>query len=167
VLRSQQGNNNAYCQDNELGWFDWRLTQQHATMLRYTRELIALRRRHPSLTTNRYFTGRPVPGRATPDISWHGTRLNEPLWHDPNAQVLACTLAGLSDAEADLHIIFNMSDQTLNAPLPPMDGRRWHGALDTALASPQDIAPPAVQVAILADHYTVQPHSAVVLEART
>jgi glycogen operon protein len=68
VMRSQRGNNNAYCQDNELGWFDWRLTEQHADMLRYTRELIALRRRHPSLTVNRYYSGEPA-GR---DSGCHG-----------------------------------------------------------------------------------------------
>jgi glycogen operon protein len=167
VLRTQHGNNNAYCQDSELGWFDWRLTEQNADMLRFTRELIALRRRHLSLTTNRYFNGAPPPGRDIPDLAWHGTRLNEPLWHDPNTQVLACTLAGLSDAEADLHVILNMSEQTLDAPLPDIPGRRWHRALDTALAAPRDITAPAAQTAMQAGLYTVQPRSVVVFEART
>ena len=57
VLRSQRGNNNAYCQDNALSWFDWRLVESNREMLRFTRELIALRQRHPSLTRNRFFTG--------------------------------------------------------------------------------------------------------------
>ena len=72
VLRSQGGNNNAYCQDNALSWFDWALTERNRDMLRFVRELIALRRRHPCLTANRFFTGAPVPGRGLPDISWHG-----------------------------------------------------------------------------------------------
>lgn len=166
VLRSQQGNNNAYCQDNALGWFDWRLTEQNAAMLRYTRELIALRRRHASLTRNRYFNGARLPGREIADVAWHGTRLNEPLWNDPNARVLGFTLGGLDAAEADLHVILNMSDLGFDAPLPPTDGRRWQRALDTALAAPQDIAPPAAQTAISTDRYPVQPRSVVVLEAR-
>ena len=165
VLRTQHGNNNAYCQDNELGWFDWQLTEQNADMLRFTRELIALRRRHRSLTTNRYFSGAQVAGRNVPDVVWHGTRLNEPLWHDSNAQVLACTLAGLSSDEADLHVILNMSEQTLQAPLPNYDGRCWQLALDTALSSPQDITPPAAQTTVRGE-YVVQPRSVVVLEAR-
>jgi glycogen operon protein len=169
VLRTQHGNNNAWCQDNDLGWFDWRLTDRNADMLRYTRELIALRRRHPSLTTNRYFTGQPVPGRAVPpvaDVVWHGIRLNEPLWQDSSARVLAFTVAGLSDAEADLHVILNMSEQALDAPLPDMGGRRWHRALDTALASPQDVTPAAEQTVLPALRYAVPARSVVVLEAR-
>lgn len=169
VLRTQQGNNNAWCQDNDLGWFDWSLTERNATMLRYTRELIALRRRHPCLTVNRYFSGQPVPGRTVPlaaDVNWHGIRLNEPLWHDPHAQVLAFTLAGLSEAEADVHVILNMSGQHLDAPLPDLGARRWHRALDTALSAPQDIRPPADQTVLPALRYAVQPRSVVVLEAR-
>jgi len=168
VLRGQQGNNNAYCQDNELGWFDWRLMEQNAGMLRYTRELIALRRRHPCLTTNRYFSGAPAPGRDRPDVVWHGIRLNEPLWHDPQARVLACTLTGLEVGEADLHLILNMSDQALAAPLPLIPGRPWHRAVDTARPSPQDIVPPGEQRALdpSAGHYEVRPRGVVVLEAR-
>ena len=168
VLRSQQGNNNAYCQDNELGWFDWSLVERHAHMLRYTRELIALRRRHPCLTINRYFSGKPVSGRTRPsgpDIVWHGARLNEPLWNDRNAQVLAFTLTGLSDAEADLHVILNMSTRDFEAALPDAGQRRWQRALDTALAAPQDILPPAEQTALTSALYPVQPRSVVVLEA--
>ena len=169
VLRSQHGNNNAYCQDNELGWFDWRLLERHADMLRYTRELIALRRRHPCLTTNRYFNGKPVPGRTGPfgsDVVWHGVRLNEPLWDDRDARTLAFTLTGLSDAEADLHVVLNMSTQAFEAPLPDPGQRRWQRALDTALAAPQDILPPVEQPPLTHAYYPVQPRSVVVLEAR-
>ena len=68
VLRSQRGNNNAWCQDNALSWFDWRSVEINRDMLRFTRELTALRRRHPCLITNRFFHGEPVPGRGVPDI---------------------------------------------------------------------------------------------------
>ena len=88
VLRSQGGNNNAYCQDNALSWFDWSLVESNRDMLRFTRELIALRRRHACLTANRFFDGSPVPGRGIPDIAWHGARLNEPAWHDGQGRFL-------------------------------------------------------------------------------
>ena len=88
VLRSQRGNNNAYCQDNALSWFDWRLVEANRDMLRFTRELIALRRRHACLTANRFFDGKPVRGRGIPDIAWHGARLNEPAWHDGQGRFL-------------------------------------------------------------------------------
>jgi glycogen operon protein len=166
VMRSQGGNNNAYCQDNELGWFDWRLTEQNTDMLRYTRELIALRRRHPSLTANRFYTGELLPGRGIPDIRWHGARLGEPLWHDAQARVLAMTVAGIGHDEADLHAVFNMSDDAIDAALPEISGRHWQVALDTALPSPQDVMSPAEQSARGDLRYVVQPRSVVVLEAR-
>ena len=165
VLRSQRGNNNAYCQDNEISWFDWGLVE-HNNMLRYTRELIALRRRHPSLTANRFFTGAVVAGRNLPDIAWHGIQLNEPLWHDYQCRVLACTIAGQEEDEADLHVIMNMSEQMLEAPLPVIQGRKWHIALDTALDSPEDISVPDVQIYYAGTCYFSQPRSIAVLEAR-
>jgi len=166
VLRTQNGNNNAWCQDNEIGWFDWRLTEDNTDMLRYTRELIALRRRHPSLTVNRFYSGAPVPGRDVVDILWHGVRLNEPLWHDPEARVLACTIAGRSDEEEDLHVIFNMSDRVFDAPLPGMTQRHWHLAIDTGHPAPADISTPEDQMPLSAASYRVDARSVVVLEAR-
>jgi len=105
VLRSQGGNNNAYCQDNALSWSDWSLVETNRDMLRFTRELIALRRRHPCLTANRFFDAKPVPGRGIPDIAWHGARLDEAPWYDGQGRFLRFTLAGLAAGEEDLHVI--------------------------------------------------------------
>ena len=96
VLHTQKGNNNAWCQDNELSWFDWSLVEKNRDMLRFVKELIALRRRHPNLNRREFLTGEQVSGRGLPDIAWHGYRLDEPLWFDYSAQYLAYTLAGLS-----------------------------------------------------------------------
>ena len=123
VLRSQGGNNNAYCQDNALSWFDWTLTETNRDMLRFTRELIALRRRHACLTANRFFSGQLVPGRSIPDIAWHGTRLDEPPWQDVEGRFLRFTMAGLEPGEEDLHAILNMSDQARDVVLPPIPSR--------------------------------------------
>jgi glycogen operon protein len=165
VLRSQRGNNNAYCQDNELSWFDWRLVEANSGMLRFTRELIALRRRHPSLRRRRFLTGRPAPGDSLPDVSWHGEALREPPWHDPGARLLAFTLAGTRAGEAPLHAILNMSDTARPVAIPGLAGRVWRRALDTALAPPRDIARPGEQPAVEGERYLAQPRSVVVLEA--
>ncbi len=165
VLRSQRGNNNTWCQDNALSWFDWRLVEVNRDMLRFTRELIALRKRHPSLTRNRFFTGQPPPGRKLPDIAWHGQQLREPLWHDPQAKVLAFTIAGLSTDEEDLHVILNMSEQPVAAQLPEIAGRRWHLTLDTAAASPHDVAPREQRRRHAVPTCRVGPRSVAVLEA--
>jgi len=166
VLRSQQGNNNAYCQDNALAWFDWELPEQNADMLRFVRELIAFRKRHPSLTTNRYFTGQAMPGRELADIAWHGAELDRPLWDDPHARVLACTIAGLDGNEPDLHLVMNMSETPLQAALPAIRGRHWYVALDTAQAPPLDILPPSRQSALGRSRCEVAARSVVVLEGR-
>jgi glycogen operon protein len=167
VLRSQRGNNNAYCQDNPLSWLDWTLDDTQREMLRYMRELIALRRRHACLTTNRFFTGRPVRGRGIPDVTWHGPRPGEPPWHDREGRFLAYTLAGLSGDEEDLHVVLNMSEQSVDAALPSIPGRRWHVALDTSRPSPQDIVAPAQQQLHGGESCSVGGRSVVVLEART
>ena len=165
VLRTQRGNNNAYAQDNEISWFDWRLVETRRAMLRFVRELIALRRRHPSLTANRFFHGQPVPGRQRPDIAWHGARLDAPGWGDPNGRMLAVTLAGTGD-EDDLHVILNMADAAIDVEIPRIADRTWHVAIDTARESPFDVVEPAHQVPYAGPRYRTSARSVVVLEAR-
>jgi isoamylase len=166
VLRTQGGNNNAYCQDNALAWFDWGLVERNRDMLRYTRELIALRKRHACLTTNRFFDGRPVPGRDLPDIAWHGAQLGEAPWGEHDGRFLRFTIAGLSENEEDLHVILNMSDAALDVELPTIPGRRWHLALDTARDSPADIVSRGAQNAHEGTSRAAGARSVVVLEAR-
>jgi glycogen operon protein len=165
VLRSQAGNNNAWCQDNATSWLDWGLLDESGDVLRFTRELIALRRRHPVLTADRFFDGRPVPGRGLPDIAWHGASLDPPEWSGPG-RLLRFTMAGLGADEEDLHVILNMSDETVTVPLPDIPERRWHVALDTARPSPADIVPRPQQAPHAAGSCAAGPRSVVVLEAR-
>jgi glycogen operon protein len=166
VLRSQRGNNNAYAQDNELSWFDWRLLDTQREMFRFTRELIALRRRHPSLRRTRFLSGRPA-GLQLPDITWHGERLFEPGWHDSESRLLAFTLAGTTDGETPLHVILNMWWEARSVAVPELAHREWRCVVDTALPSPDDIAPVAQQRMHVAGVYVAQARSVVVLEART
>lgn len=125
VLRTQRGNNNGYCQNNELSWFDWGLTESNREMLEFTRAMIALRHRHPSLRRKRYLTGQPNDGSALADIVWHGTALDAPDWDDPDAASLAFTLAGLTAEEQPLHIMLNMHDEALDFAVPAPAGVNW------------------------------------------
>jgi glycogen operon protein len=165
VLRSQQGNNNAYCQDNELSWLDWNLMEKNRDMLRFTREMIALRKRHPSLMRRRFLSGKAAPGSALPDVAWHGYQLGKPLWDDPRAQVLAYTLAATNPDEAHLHIILNMSEQSHEFPLPEVAGHAWQVAVDTGAEPPADIIPRAQQQPVVGLRCPVARRSVVVLEA--
>jgi glycogen operon protein len=165
VLRTQRGNNNAWCQDNELSWFDWGLVETNRDMLRFVRELIALRKRHPALRRRRFLTGRPEAGAEIPDIRWHGERLGQPPWQDHASRVLAFTLAGTHPREAPLHVMLNMTSTPCTAAVPQLPGHAWRRAVDTARAAPLDIAPPAEQARVPAHHCAVAPRSVVVLEA--
>jgi isoamylase len=166
VLRTQQGNNNGYCQDNELSWFDWTLTEKNREMLHFVKEMIAFRKRHPCLMRKHFLTGKKKEEAPFPDVAWHGTKLNEPLWHDPDAQILAYTLGRQREGEEDLHIIFNMSDHRVEMPLPSLSGRTWHRAIDTGQPSSRDIFEPSDQPRMKESFYRVSSHSVVVFESR-
>jgi glycogen operon protein len=166
VLRTQQGNNNCYCQDNELGWFDWTFTEKHGDMLRFVRQMISFRRRHPSLMRNRFLTGRAKKDARLPDITWHGTRLNEPEWNDPSSQFLAFTLAGESEGEEDIHTVLNMSENSVRVILPPISHRAWHLAVNTSFPSLTDILEPQDQPVVTESNYLVSSRSVVIFESR-
>ncbi|ALL70560.1 Glycogen debranching enzyme (plasmid) [Paraburkholderia caribensis MBA4] len=164
VLRSQRGNNNGYCQDNALSWFDWGSVPRASAMLRFVRELIALRRRHPSLRRRRFLTGQPAHGHSIADVSWHGDQLCAPGWQDPCARLLAFTFGGEAEGEAPLHVILNMDDSMHRVALPALDGRDWHRIVDTARNSPADIVASPHEGPTEADDCQVQARSVVVLE---
>ncbi len=162
--RTQQGNNNAYCQDNEISWVDWTLLEKHQDVFRFFRTMIAFRKAHPVLHRRHFFTGAINP-RGLAETTWHGCALNSPGWDNPWSRVLALTLGGKQD-QADLHIMLNMDDQDLDFELPIVPGRRWHRAFDTALPSPEDAAEPGAEVAISGVACMVKGRSVVVLLSR-
>ena len=166
VLRTQRGNNNTWCQNNELSWFDWRLVETEREILEFVRGMIALRRRHPNLTNNAFYTGKPLPDRNVPDIMWHGVRLNEPAWHDGNCQFLAFTIAGLTANEPDLHVILNMADAAVAAPLPSVPGRVWCLIVDTGDTVTTGVLQQKDQQPVLTLVWHVQPRSVVIFEGR-
>ncbi|HVM08984.1 MAG TPA: glycogen debranching protein GlgX [Acidimicrobiales bacterium] len=95
--RTQGGNNNAYCQDNEISWFDWTNTQEHLDLLGFTRRLMDFRRAHPVLRRRRWFQGRPIRGSAEKDIAWlnpDGTEMSDEDWDVGFAKVLGVFLNG-------------------------------------------------------------------------
>src|SRR5205823_1669049 len=90
IRRTQMGNNNAYCQDNEISWFDWKLTEQHQGLFRFFKYMIAFRRNHANLCGGSFFTGEPN-AQGQKDIDWHGCKLYSPGGNEPNSRVLAFT----------------------------------------------------------------------------
>lgn len=145
--RTQGGNNNAYCQDNETSWFDWSLVEQNADLIRFVQGLIGFRRMQPALRRSRFLTGRPQDHRGIPDVSWfqpNGTPAN---WDSSNGTVL-CWLAKPAvyddpeEAGRDVLILFNPSSDTHLFQLPEQTrGQRWRLFVDTSAISPGDVYP--------------------------
>jgi isoamylase len=165
ICRTQQGNNNAYCQDNKLSWFNWQDVNTNRSMLQFWQRLIAFRKAHPRLFRNRYYDGE-INKHGLSDISWHGCELNKPGWYDTSGLALAMTLGAREDGE-DLHIMFNMYWEGLEFELPEIEGEKWYRAIDTFLSSPADITATGEEIVHNASHYKVNAHSVVVLISKT
>ena len=161
LRRTQLGNNNAYCQDSEISWFDWDTAGRNEAMFRFFKQLIAFRKRHSVLRRPRFFTGQ-VNERGLRDVAWHGCNLFQPGFNDPGSHVLAFTL-GSFDGEADLHVMMNMDAQPLEFEVPEITGRSWNRAIDTSAASPYDIAEPGGEKPYPGGRCTVDHRSIVVL----
>jgi isoamylase len=164
VLHSQRGNNNGYCQNNDIGWLDWDLVERNRDMLDFTRAMIAFRRRHPTLSRQRFLTGEPEGDQDIPDIRWHGRELDEPGWDDPDCRILAFTLAGARAGEPVLHVMLNMGEGVEDFAIPELPGIGWGLAIDTA-RDPSFIDPLDGSSRVV-DRYPVQGRSVVTLEGR-
>ena len=141
-LRTQQGNNNAWCQDNEISWLNWDLAKQNADMVRFVRELIALRKGHPALRRHTFFRGKGADGQQERDIRWHGVEAFKPDF-SATSRTLAYTLNGRQtgrEPDCDFYVAMNAWRETLSFGIPPAPtGRRWRRVVDTGQESPKDI----------------------------
>lgn len=160
VGRTQKGNNNPYCQDNEISWFDWTLVEKNSDILRFFKMMIRFRKRYGSLCRRKFFNGE-LNQQGIPDISWHGTKLYRPGWEDSSARVLAYTLGGFN-GEADIHVILNMHWENLEFEIPDITGKNWCKLIDTAEPSPKDIVEIEQGVVISSKNYLVKDRSVVV-----
>jgi glycogen operon protein len=161
VRRTQRGNNNAYCHDDELTWFDWGLLDRHADILRFVRLLMAFRQHRDVVAGQARLTLNELLVKAT--IEWHGVTLARPDWND-HSRALAFTMRSVS-GRFRLHVMLSAYWEPLAFEIPPpsAEGGTWRRCLDTALAPPEDIAPWDLAPAVDATTYTVAPRSIVVL----
>jgi isoamylase len=128
--RTQGGNNNAYCQDNETSWHDWSCLEQHKEIFRFTRGMIAFRRAHPILSKEQFYTDA--------EINWFGPQGGLPNWSDPKEKRFACLIQ--EDKQRALCLMFNAGADPVDFRLPPLlPGARWHLAVDTSREAPQDL----------------------------
>ncbi|RDC62721.1 glycogen debranching protein GlgX [Adhaeribacter pallidiroseus] len=145
ISRTQNGNNNAYCQDNEISWLNWQ--NADTELLAFTRKLIHLRKNHPIFRRRRWFQGQPIKGIGVEDIAWFlpdGSEMTEEHWNQDFAKSLAVYFSGIGlhskgpkgehVYDDSFYIIFNASDIPLPFKLPLKKyGDKWTKILDTSL----------------------------------
>jgi isoamylase len=165
--RTQQGNNNAYCQDNEITWFDW--SQPDTGLREFTRKLIALRRAHPVFRRSRF-----LAGAEASELRWFtpaGTEMNAADWADPNALAIALYLDGSDDpdqapdgtwlADDDFLVLVNAWWEPLDYTLPATrEQAAWRAEIDTYRLAPPASAPASQRAG---ERITVGPRSVVAL----
>ncbi|MEH6564301.1 MAG: glycogen debranching protein GlgX [Halopseudomonas sp.] len=142
--RTQGGNNNAYCQDNEIGWIDWQLSDEGVSLLAFTRRLLSLRRAYPMLRRGRFLVGEYNEELDVLDVAWlrpDGEPMQPDNWDDPNARTLGVLFDGRaqptglprSGEDATVLLLFNAHDETVDFYLPEVaGGQEWACLLDTA-----------------------------------
>lgn len=155
--RTQSGNNNAYCQDNAISWFDWGLLDRNRDLFEFVRNMIAFRRRHPVLSREEFY--RPQ------DLSWFSASGWMPEW-DLDA-ALGCRVHDAAGGDNELCMLFNPTTHAVNFVLPHAPGGQvWRKAIDTAASSPFDVCEPNGEVPLFEQtSLLVREHSLVVLVA--
>ncbi len=145
--RTQQGNNNGYCQDNEISWYDWNLTKGNQSLFEFVKKIICLRQQHPVFRRRRFFQGRRIRGAEVKDISWirpDGKEMTDEDWNKGFVRSLGMRLSGDSIEETDFKgnriqddtflVLLNAHHEPLPFTLPAHKKEvRWQPVLDTAV----------------------------------
>jgi glycogen operon protein len=164
IGRTQQGNNNAYCQDNEISWVDWSLAEKNAGLLRFFQLMIAFRKRCPLLRRQSF----QLHGEGGFHITWHGIKRAKPDWgHDSRTLAMQLTQVHDEHARDDLHFIANAYSGDLDFELPQIAEREWFRVADTAQPSPLDIAEDGQEFPLLSqERYLLKARSVAIFVAK-
>jgi glycogen operon protein len=173
--RTQGGNNNAYCQDGPISWYDWTASDDSAAMTRFTARAVALQAAHPALRRRTFLTGARDGASPLPDVTWlgpDGAVLAGGAWDEPGARFLGWLLAGdrvdLIDAagaplrDDDVLVLANAGPDPVTLPLPGRTGASWTVELDTGSS---DGAPASATPSAVGTPITVAPLTLVVATA--
>jgi len=166
--RTQKGNNNAYCQDNEISWYDWSFVERHPDILRFCRELIKFRRRHPAFKRSDFFSGQDLSLNGLPDITWLDEKCSPVDW-SREKNLLAILIDG-SKAEIqadrddnDFFLMFNATSEEVRFVISdPPSGKVWQRKIDTSM-SPDILDMNVVEDLHRQEYYKVAPRSFVLL----
>jgi glycogen operon protein len=146
IGHTQHGNNNAYCQDNEMSWLNWSLQPPDRDLLAFVQRMINLRKRHPVFRRRHFFQGRPIKGANIKDVLWltpGGKEMGEEEWRDPSVSCLGMFLSGQGLEETDERgkklsdenflLLLNAHHEDVSFTLPSLrSNTRWTAWMDTS-----------------------------------
>lgn len=173
MANTQWGNNNAYCQDNEISWLDWRLLEKNRELFSFFRKMIAFRKAHPVLRNRSHFQNKDYMGSGIADITWHGQKAWYADW-SPESRRIAFLLCGRhakggTVEDNGIYVALNMYWETAVFQLPELPhDMTWHVSANTDAKSPQDIWEPGKEVRLKdQSSFVVGPRSVVILLGKT
>lgn len=165
--RTQLGNNNTYCQDNQISWVDWSRKNKFEDIFEFTKKMINFRKKHCALRRDRFFTGKDIGGDGIADITWHGV---EPFKPDFSyfSRSLAFMISGddyiknCQEKDQDIYVALNAFDQDLIFEIPKLpNGKEWYRVVDTSKESPNDFLEDPLKVE--SPKYKVKSRSSIIL----
>jgi glycogen operon protein len=168
-LRTQRGNNNAYCQDNDISWFNWEDVERNQDTMAFFKKAIAFTNRYTILQRRKFSLGADLDANNIPDLSWFGRDLQPPDWLDPELRTICLHLNG-GEEQSDvgqyfLYMILNADFHMQSVKIPPVpNGTCWYRVVDTSLPPGEDFLETGHEIPLdPADRYLVNPRSTVVL----
>jgi glycogen operon protein len=168
MRRTAEGNNNTVFQDNELNWINWEYAKTYADTLRFTKLMIAFRKRHKFVRRWRYLTDEKADTPALRNIAWHGVKPSEPDFSG-TSRFIAWVLEAFQTAERSdvpIYIASNTFWEPLTIDLPETQGKRWYRVVDTSLPVGEDIVPEEEAFFLPETRYKVNPRTTIVLVAK-
>jgi glycogen operon protein len=167
--RTQQGNNNTYCQDNELSWMDWGLIDKNRELFDFCKKLIAMRKQYTVLQRPTFMQGEDKDSDQVPDIAWYNPFLETPEWEDEHNKFIAYQLDGseVPSELGDYHlfILLNAHFEAQTSRLTQHEGQRWYRILDTSYKQGEDFMDQQEELDPQ-DSYLVSPYSIAILISR-
>ncbi len=168
-MRTQKGNNNAYCQDNEISWFNWDQLKQNSDIFEFFKKAIAFTKRYTILQRRKFFFGKDMDADNIPDIMWCGKDGSKPSWDDPGLRTLCYQLDGGEEksrfGDYHLFIILNADFNLQSVNIPQLkNGKRWYRVIDTSVKGGEDFLDTGKEILLNpSDYYLANPRSTVVL----
>jgi len=168
-MRTQKGNNNAYCQDNEISWFNWDDIKKNSDVRDFFKKAVAFTKKYSILQRRKFFSGKDVDGNSMPDILWFGKNLDRPLWDDPELRILCYQLDGSEEkselGDYQLFVILNADFNQNSIKISQFPGaKKWYRVIDTSLDSGEDFLDEDRKVLIdPQDYYLANARSTIVL----